>query len=533
MSKVEFKNGKWTFIRETGNMESISGESQICMGCKGQSTRQLAEAISEKTKVGKHASRLKPPVLNNKSFKPPGTECKIRGNNGCSPDICKWMKYYNDFKGEFKTEIINTITMKTHSTIKKLVLTLLLALVLTTISRAQVGTLTNTGNMSVCLNSTESFGVMPIAGSTYTWSIIPGTGGAGTINNGAAPNNLITVNWTATGTCTLQVTETNSSNCSAVINSIVITVNPLPIVSNSTASVCSGSSTGVTLATTSDNSLTVSKWDITASVGAGLTGSATTGNGLTSATAIQSDTYANVTSASANVVYTVTPYTGNCAGSSYTVTVTVTPEPVVAAAATTVCSGSVSGITLATTSTNSLTVNKWDITATTGAGLTGTATTGTGLTSASAILNDTFVNVTGSPINVVYTVTPYAGSCAGDSYTITLTVSPAPVVSASTTAVCSGSITGVTLVTASNNGLTVDKWNISAVVGAGLTGPATTGSGLTSSTAIQSDTFVNTTSAPVTVVYTVTPYSGTCVGASYTITVTVNPLPAASPIYHN
>lgn len=428
---------------------------------------------------------------------------------------------------------INTYSMKGIYLLKRLVIMLMAAFALTTYSVAQVGTLTNTGDMQVCLNSTESYGVMPKAGSTYSWSIIAGTGGAGTITNGAAPNNLVTVNWTSAGTCTLQVTETNSYSCAAVINSIVITVNPLPLLSNTTATVCSRGATGISLATTSSNSLPVSKWDITAAVDAGLTGTATTGTGIVSSTALQADAFANTTSGALAVIYTVVPYTGACAGPAYTVTLTVSPEPVVAAATATVCSGSASGITLATTSTNSLTVSKWDISAVAGTGLTGTPTTGNGLTSASAIVNDSFTNLTGAAITVVYTVTPYTGTCAGAPYTITLTVAPAPVVASVATAVCSGSITGVTLATTSTNGLSVDKWNISAVVNTGLTGTATTGNNLSSATAIQSDTFVNTTSAPVTVVYTVTPYSGSCAGASYTITVTVNPMPVTSPIYHN
>lgn len=90
---------------------------------------------------------------------------------------------------------------------------------------AQVDGLDKTGNMTVCLNSTESYGVVPTAGSTYTWSIIAGTGGAGTISNGAAPNNLISVNWTGSGTCTLQVIET-SATCVGVPVNILVTVLP-------------------------------------------------------------------------------------------------------------------------------------------------------------------------------------------------------------------------------------------------------------------------------------------------------------------
>jgi hypothetical protein len=94
---------------------------------------------------------------------------------------------------------------------------------------AQVGGLTKTGNMTVCLNSTEPYGVMPTANSTYNWNIAAGSGGAGIINSGAPPNNLISINWTTIGTCTLQVTERNSNGCEVIINSIEITVSALPL----------------------------------------------------------------------------------------------------------------------------------------------------------------------------------------------------------------------------------------------------------------------------------------------------------------
>ncbi len=83
------------------------------------------------------------------------------------------------------------------------------------------------GDQNVCLGSTEPYGVTISAGSHYAWSIIAGTGGAGTITAGATEN-LITVNWTSAGTCTLSVTETNAAGCLGTPQTIVITVNALP-----------------------------------------------------------------------------------------------------------------------------------------------------------------------------------------------------------------------------------------------------------------------------------------------------------------
>jgi len=114
--------------------------------------------------------------------------------------------------------------MKTKLRFLRLLLMLLLS-ASTLGAWAQVGGLTNTGNMTVCLNSTEPFGVIATAGSSYTWSIIAGSGGAGTITIGPAPNNLISVNWTSSGTCTLQVIET-SPTCAGIPVNIQVTVLP-------------------------------------------------------------------------------------------------------------------------------------------------------------------------------------------------------------------------------------------------------------------------------------------------------------------
>jgi hypothetical protein len=86
----------------------------------------------------------------------------------------------------------------------------------------------NQGNQSVCLNSVQPYGVVNTPGSTYAWSIIPITTGNGTIQSGQGTN-LITVDWTSVGTCTLQVIETLASGCVGLPVTITITVNPLPV----------------------------------------------------------------------------------------------------------------------------------------------------------------------------------------------------------------------------------------------------------------------------------------------------------------
>lgn len=123
-------------------------------------------------------------------------------------------------------------------TLVRVLLLMLLTCAGTINSFAQVGTLTNTGDMTVCISSNESYGVMPVAGSTYTWSIIAGTGGAGNIST-TATTNLISVNWTNPGTCTLRVIESNGT-CTGLPVNIVITVLPglTPGIASADQSIC-------------------------------------------------------------------------------------------------------------------------------------------------------------------------------------------------------------------------------------------------------------------------------------------------------
>ena len=397
-------------------------------------------------------------------------------------------------------------------------LALLFVLVASTLGAMAQGPYPNQGAHTVCLNSTEPYGVILNPTSGYQWTIVAGTGGAGTITSGATPN-LITVNWTSAGTCTLRVVEQTAAGCYGDPVEIPIIVNPLPIVSDVLATVCSDSPTGVTLVTTSTNGLTIDKWDITAVPAAGLTGTATTGAGLTSATAISADVFTNATGGPLTVVYTIVPYVGICSGASYTVTVTVDPEPVVANQTATICSDSPVVIALGTSTTAAAAT--YNITAIDMGSLTasaGSPAAGNGL-AAGVISDDAFTNNTAASVNVVYTVVPVtAGGCLGDPFTVTVTVNPAPLPTISgDTPVCE-TTTDNTYTT--ETGMTNYVW---AVVG----GSITAGSGTNSITV----TWNTVGTGTVSVNYN---NANGCTAATPTVyNVVVNPLPATSPIYHN
>ncbi|HLP05158.1 MAG TPA: PKD-like domain-containing protein [Paludibacter sp.] len=176
---------------------------------------------------------------------------------------------------------------------------------------------------AVCQNSNEPYGVNLTDSSTYDWSI--NDPAAGTITAGSTPN-LITVKWTKPGDFVLQVVETNKYHCVGDTVSVQVKVNPLPVVDSIAATTCSGVAAGVALPVLSANGLVVDKWDITAVVASGLTGTATQGLAISVPGAIATDEFANPTTTPLTVVYTVTPYTGACAGEPFTVTITVNPR---------------------------------------------------------------------------------------------------------------------------------------------------------------------------------------------------------------
>ncbi|MDP3913344.1 MAG: HYR domain-containing protein [Bacteroidota bacterium] len=135
-----------------------------------------------------------------------------------------------------------------------------------------------------------------------------------TLNNAVFNIGITTVTWTANDGC-------NTSTCQ-----FTVTVNPKPLISPMAAPICSGGTFTVTPVDGTNEIVpagTTYSWS--APVVAGITGTASGTNA-----ANISGTLTNTTINAIIVVYTVTPISGNCTGSSFTVTVTVNPLPVCA-----------------------------------------------------------------------------------------------------------------------------------------------------------------------------------------------------------
>ncbi len=130
-----------------------------------------------------------------------------------------------------------------------------------------------------------------------------------------------------------------------------------------------------------------------------------------------------------------------CVGPWKTTTVTVNPKPEVDDMEATLCSSGqgtqsiaeateddIFNMDLVTTDNNGVAITKWDLALASalpsGVTMEGVTLPQTGVTEKSVLKNMKFTNTNSANATVVINVTPYAGDCVGDPYTITVTVHP-------------------------------------------------------------------------------------------------------------
>lgn len=165
-------------------------------------------------------------------------------------------------------------------------------------------------NQDVCQGVTENYFVNNTAGSTYTWSIVPASGGTISSGQGTSSINIL---WAGSpGTYVVNVVETDANNCTGPTRSVNVTVHetPTPAITGP-ATACTGTS-GI-YSTTGTASSTYA-WSVT---GQGTIAS----GGNTNAATINWTT-------SGNATVTVIETLGTCsATANYSVTVNTTPAP--------------------------------------------------------------------------------------------------------------------------------------------------------------------------------------------------------------
>ena len=394
--------------------------------------------------------------------------------------------------------------------------------------------------VTACSDVANGFALGTSATATYdiTSITIPtglvASAGSPQIGTGFASNVIANDAWTNLTAAPLAVIYTiepvSSNGCSGQPFTVTVTVNPEPVVSNQVATICSDSASGVSLNLSS--SVVASTYNITNLVNGGLVASAgnpVIGTGFTSSE-ISNDAWTNTTPVAVNVVYTVVPVSANnCQGNPFTVTVTVNPEPVVVNQTGTICSDIANGIVLGNdiNTPQAVTCNITNISNGGLVAFAGSPTTGVGFT-ANEIANDAWTNTTSGSVNVVYTVVPVsAQGCAGNAFTVTVTVESTLGVGPQVVTACSDVANGFALGTSAT--ATYDITSITIPTGlVASAGSPQIGTGFNSSV-IANDAWTNLTTTPLAVVYTIEPVSSNgCIGQPFTVTATINPEPVVS-----
>lgn len=256
------------------------------------------------------------------------------------------------------------------------------------------------------------------APQSFQWA-----GGSGTFLPG---RNSLTATYTPTNAeigsgqvrLTLVVATGNPAPCDQLSDEMVITINPRNSVTSSTTSmIC----TGTNLAYHPTASVAGSTFTWTSSASASVTGNSASGSGDINDVLTNTNPTNNGT-----VTYTITPSNNGCPGTPFTLTVTVTPRPVITVNNTsnTICSGQPTGI--AFTSNIAGTLFQWTTSASPGIYSNSSQAQPVVASRIDDVLTNTSATTAGT---ATYQITPIGPTgCPGTPVTVTITVQPLPVV---------------------------------------------------------------------------------------------------------
>ncbi len=350
-----------------------------------------------------------------------------------------------------------------------------------------------TNNSAICDGESLQLNATTTASGTPTWSWTGPNGFTSSLSNPV----INPAGTNASGTYNVTITI---NNCTSTAGTTIVVVNPRPLAPVVTSPVvyCQYD-TPLPLTATALPGHTLT-WYSTATGGTG-TSTAPTPS-------------ANATGTVSYYVSQTTPQ--SCEGPRAQIDVVVNPTPVIANQTDTECSGASFNIQPTGNGVNATTVYSWPAPVVTG-GLTG----GVSGLNASSIAGS-LSNPTDFVQTATYTVTPKTGNCAGQPFTITLTINPAPRVNFSIPdqSLCSGSSSSVVQLTSPTPNVNI-PWT--ATTPAGINGITSSGTNT-----IPSQTLVNNTASPIVVTYAaVAINSGTsgCPGDTSRYHININPKP--------
>ncbi|MCA6486028.1 MAG: hypothetical protein IM547_11545, partial [Chitinophagaceae bacterium] len=385
--------------------------------------------------------------------------------------------------------------------------------------------------MSTTICSGASFGVSPSditngrvpAGTLYTWTAPTGSG----FSNGSSQTNPVAsitgnlINSTSTLRTAVYTITPVSGTCSGSSFSLVVHIQPRPSIQAMTAATCSGVAFTVTPALSAIGIIpagTLYTW--TSPVGTGFTGGSASTSPSSSISGILEMTVNVPTSAT----YMVTPQSGDCVGSAFSLVVNLQPKAVINSIQISTCAG----VTFSFIPENNLngivpggTQYQW--TSPTGSGFSGGSAQNIPQNNISGLLRNTSNGIT----TATYTVTPVFGSCSSNTFTLTVTLHPQAFISPFSGVTCTGVVFNYTPTTSGDNIIPT---------GTTFTWPAPAGSGFTGGTVQNtpvetiSGNLTNSNASAVTAVYTITPLSGGCQGTVFSFTLQVSPVASISAI---
>lgn len=381
----------------------------------------------------------------------------------------------------------------------------------------------NVINQTATICGNTVFNINPTnipAGTQYTWSLpsINPAGAIGGTSAQAVPQNNIGQQLTNqtlnAATATYTVTPV-AKGCVGSSFTSAVTVNPTPVIPDQILSpVCSG--TAFSYASNSVPPATTYTWSAPV---LGPVNSLTGGSAQPINQPSVSQTLSSVNNITDTATYTIIPLTAGCAGNNFRLVVPVKPVPVVNNMRDTICTGATFSLTPGPVPLN--TTYTWGAPASVPFG---SVIGGTPQTIPVQVLSQSLFNTSNAIAQIVYTITPNAGGCAGASFTLieTVGIALAPVANRIAT-ICSGTVFDVTPNTTPPN--TTYKWGVPTVT------PATSISGSGAATTRQtivSQTLTNLTGLMATVVYSVVPFNTGCSGNPFTATINVRPVPKAT-----
>lgn len=398
-------------------------------------------------------------------------------------------------------------------------------------------------SMSATICSSETFTLTPANGTngivpantTYTWEVIdnPNVTGESNVTTGS-----INISQTLVNTSNIPQTVSyrvlpvsgEAGACQGAIFTVSVLVNPQPSITAAQAqTVCSGTPFNIAPVNPTDGIVPSTTRYTWANPVDNPVGSITGQSAQLVATTSIGQSLNNITNAPATISYTVTPIAGSCTGANFTAVITVNPKPEIAAQARTICSEETFTVTPVNSADGIVpnnTTYTWNIPVSNPAGaVTGWATQ----TTPANLISQQLTNTTNAAATLTYNVFPRsgaAGNCVGSPFNVVVSVNAKPVIGNQTREICSGSAFNVALTNGGSTIIPVNttyRWFVSTN-NSNITGQSDVNVDQTSI----SQTLVNNTNVAQQITYTVTPKSGAignCIGATFLVTVTVNPKP--------